>query len=230
MTCTGSTTAAPGQYTNRGTACGDSTDGQTVSDDDPSNHFGAGPDPDPDSDSAIAIEKWTRIVDSGSEGNLCGTFEKPKQLTMLFTGGNGSPDDRSDDFNPTLVSGDGNVDNLLDLDETWIYQAAGEVKPGQCGNLGDVSGVGPDGATVTDQDPNHYFGVCPTRPGHDRDHRKSRDTCGATDDRDKDDDSVGYNTHSLYLEVIEIGISQVGKSASVGHRNGDPAHLRCKHR
>jgi len=50
MTCTGSTVATPGQYTNLGTACGDGA-GQNVCDDDFSNHLGA--------DTVIAIEQQT---------------------------------------------------------------------------------------------------------------------------------------------------------------------------
>jgi hypothetical protein len=42
MTCTGSTTATPGQYSNLGTACGDGAD-ETVCDEDPSNHLGGDP-------------------------------------------------------------------------------------------------------------------------------------------------------------------------------------------
>jgi hypothetical protein len=52
MTCTESTTATPGQYRNLETACGDGA-GETVCDEDPSNHFGA--------TQAITIEKLTKI-------------------------------------------------------------------------------------------------------------------------------------------------------------------------
>ena len=55
MTCTGSTTATPGQYTNLGTACGDGA-GQTVCDEDRSNPFGANP--------AITIEHQTSGEDA----------------------------------------------------------------------------------------------------------------------------------------------------------------------
>jgi hypothetical protein len=353
MTCTGSTTATPGQYSNLGTACGSSADGQTVCDDDPSNHFGASSGPEPEIDSAIAIEKWTRIDAGPTHGDLCDTFEKPKQLTMLYTGGNvldhsqdsgkvivsgdagfaatvhiisseksdgsgkiyfegivnlgehfvidafragddklksktfvliadqdgnplqaiefhtscsqplelgnqfggiqlisladkhgasgtfaptadfgedadtptgptgqvgddvvwtylvsnagdaplgdvavvddnGTPEDTSDDFSPTLVDGDENGNNLLDLGETWRYQATGEIAAGQYANLGSVSGVDLDGAAVTDQDPSHYFGVCPTSHGHERDRRGSGQQCGEdgeTDVNDKPHDS-----------------------------------------
>lgn len=352
MTCTGSTTATPGQYSNLGTACGVSADGQTVCEDDPSNHFGESSGTDPEPDSAIDIEKWTRIDALPTPGDLCDTFEKPKQLTMLYTGGNvldhsqdsgkaivsgdpgfadlvhivsseksdgsgkiyfegmvnleerfvidasrarddklksktfvliadqdgnplqaiefhtscsqplelgnqfgaiqlislsdkhgasgtfapafefgqdadtptgptgqvgddvvwtylvrnagdaplgdvavvddnGTPEDTSDDFRPDLVGGDENGNNLLDLDETWLYQATGEIGAGQYANLGSVSGVDPDGAAVKDQDPGHYFGVCPTSTDHDRGHRKSVEQCGEdseTDDKDESHD------------------------------------------
>jgi uncharacterized repeat protein (TIGR01451 family) len=57
MNCSGSTTASAGQYSNLGTACGDGA-GETVCDQDPSNHFGDA--------SAVTIEQQTS--GEGSEG------------------------------------------------------------------------------------------------------------------------------------------------------------------
>ena len=76
---------------------------------------------------------------------------------MAIVDGHGTPGDTSDEFSPTFVRGDDNGGNLLDLDETWLYQATATVKLGQYVNIGDVSGVDPDGTTVTDGDPSHYL-------------------------------------------------------------------------
>jgi hypothetical protein len=74
---------------------------------------------------------------------------------------NGTPADTSDDFNPEYVSGDDNGDDLLDLTETWLYQATSTVKLGQYRNIGSVSGMDPNGTEVTDRDPSHHIGVFP---------------------------------------------------------------------
>jgi hypothetical protein len=103
MTCTGSTTATPGQYTNLGTACGDGA-GQNVCDEDPSNHFGEIPDDEPAIISAIDIEKWTRIVGGPAGGDICETIGKPEQLTMLYTGDNIL--DHTQDSGKVKVDGD----------------------------------------------------------------------------------------------------------------------------
>jgi uncharacterized repeat protein (TIGR01451 family) len=55
MTCGGSTTVTPGQYSNLGTACGEGA-GETVCEEDPSNHFGG--------NSAVTIEQQTSGEDT----------------------------------------------------------------------------------------------------------------------------------------------------------------------
>ncbi len=58
---------------------------------------------------------------------------------------------------PAYVSGDANSNGLLDVDETWTYQATGTAAAGQYVNVGTVTGRY-NGQTVTDEDPSHYFG------------------------------------------------------------------------
>ena len=59
---------------------------------------------------------------------------------------------------PLYQSGDTNNNNLLDLTETWTYEATGTAVVGQYKNTGKVTGsYGSD--TVTDTDLSHYSGV-----------------------------------------------------------------------
>ncbi|MCC7192405.1 MAG: hypothetical protein IT444_06430 [Phycisphaeraceae bacterium] len=63
---------------------------------------------------------------------------------------------------PTYVSGDTNLDNQLDLTETWVYTASGVAVAGQYANIGTVNGNGAvSNIAVTDDNPDHYFGVTP---------------------------------------------------------------------
>ncbi|MCL4205900.1 MAG: DUF4347 domain-containing protein, partial [Pirellulaceae bacterium] len=62
---------------------------------------------------------------------------------------------------PVYVSGDANNDNILDLNETWTYQATGTAVAGQYANLGTATGTPPVGDPVSDSDPSHYFGSGP---------------------------------------------------------------------
>jgi LPXTG-motif cell wall-anchored protein len=65
----------------------------------------------------------------------------------------------ADDFNPTYLSGDTDLDSELDPAETWTFQAIGTAAVGQYGNVATVSATAPSGATPTDTDPSHYFGA-----------------------------------------------------------------------
>ncbi len=58
---------------------------------------------------------------------------------------------------PVYKEGDTNNNNLLDLTETWIYEATGTAKSGQYANIGIVTGKYNE-QEVNDQDPSHYFG------------------------------------------------------------------------
>ena len=58
---------------------------------------------------------------------------------------------------PVYVSGDTNNDGILDLDETWTYEATGAAVTGQYKNVGTAKGTY-DGKEVIDTDPSHYLG------------------------------------------------------------------------
>ena len=76
---------------------------------------------------------------------------------VTVTDDNGTPGNTADDFHPTFTGGDTNSNGLLDLTETWTYQATGTATAGQYENFATVSGQG-GGQTVTDDNPDHYFG------------------------------------------------------------------------
>ncbi|MBI3157524.1 MAG: hypothetical protein HYZ20_19260, partial [Burkholderiales bacterium] len=85
----------------------------------------------------------------------------------------GTPGIPGDDFDPTPILagiyniGDLDADGLLDVGETWTYQASTVVTAGQYTNLGDVTGtpVDADGNPIpslpqpTDTDPDNHFGA-----------------------------------------------------------------------
>jgi len=59
---------------------------------------------------------------------------------------------------PVYVSGDDNLDGILNPGETWVYEAIGAAVAGQYANIGTATGTPPVGDDVSDTDPSHYFG------------------------------------------------------------------------
>ncbi|MDT8434896.1 MAG: hypothetical protein RQ731_09110, partial [Anaerosomatales bacterium] len=121
MTGTASGVAVAGQYANTGTATGTPPVGPDVSDSDPSHYLGLYP--------QIDIDKTT----NGSDEEI---LKLGDAILWRYTVTNPGPVPLSnvvvtDSFNPdvvpVLVSGDTGTDGILDLDETWIYEAAGVV-------------------------------------------------------------------------------------------------------
>jgi hypothetical protein len=73
---------------------------------------------------------------------------------------NGTPGNLADDFNVTRTGGDTNSNNILEITETWTYQAPLHVvTAGQYTNIATVTGQDLTGAAVTDTDPSNHFGV-----------------------------------------------------------------------
>ena len=72
---------------------------------------------------------------------------------------NGTPGDATDDFVATFVSGDTDIDGLLDVDETWIYTASATGNFGTYVNVADTIGVAtdPDGVPIVDQNGDDPF-------------------------------------------------------------------------
>ncbi|MFW5664967.1 MAG: DUF7507 domain-containing protein, partial [Coleofasciculus sp.] len=156
------TTWEAGLQTNTATATSD----QGVIDNDDGNYFGADP--------SIAIDKVTNGADGQEilEGtDVTWTYSVSNAgnvgiSNVSVTDDNGTVNDTSDDFTPTYVSGDTDGDNILDVGETWTYEASGTSTAGEYSNLGTVTGNYTDdlGNTenVTDDDPSNYFGADPS--------------------------------------------------------------------
>ena len=155
-----------GQYTNIGKVTGQSSIGQTVTDTDPANHFGAAP--------AIDIEKLVNGQDADAATGpvlaVGSTATFTYQVTntgnvplsnVVVVDDNGTPGVPGDDFNPTFTGGDVNNNSLLDLNETWSYSANHTVTAGQYTNVGKVTGQSSIGQSVTDTDPANHFGAAP---------------------------------------------------------------------
>ncbi len=163
-------TGAPvmGQYGNEATVVAYDPFEQSVSDSDPSHYFGVTP--------AIDIEKATNGQDAdtpagpmihvGETVTWTYVVTNPGDVALddvQVTDDNGTPGDTSDDFVLALASGDTNGNDLLDVDETWTYEATGTAEEGQYGNIAEVEAkvvvVGAPALDVADSDPSHYFGI-----------------------------------------------------------------------
>jgi hypothetical protein len=148
-------TAQIEQYANIGSVTGiDALTGQTLSDEDPSHYFGALP--------GIDIEKFTNGEDADDEPGpviiLGGTVTWRYQVRNT---GNVPLDsvvvaDSDPAVHPMLIFGDLDSDQILDLDETWIFEAAGAAVAGQYANTGSVSGRY-NGSIFQDSDASHYY-------------------------------------------------------------------------
>ena len=155
----GSSTAQPGQYANIGSVTGiDNFFNQPVSDQNASHYFGATPN--------IHIVKLTNGQDAnvapGPTVILGGAITwqylvvNPGDVPLADV----SVTDSDPAVTPLYIAGDLNNDNLLDLNETWIYEATGVAAAGPYTNTATVSGTF-NGVTFSNSDPSHYFGELP---------------------------------------------------------------------
>ncbi len=149
--------ATAGQYRNLGTVVAKGPDDIQATDEDPSYYFGVV--------SSIDIEKSTNGQDADSPQGPILVVGNPVTWTYNVTNtGNVDlgnvvvTDDQG--VVPGLIS-DGNGDAILDIGETWVYQAAGTAEEGQYANLGTVTAIDPLQGQVTDKDQSHYFGQVP---------------------------------------------------------------------
>ncbi|TDT16750.1 putative repeat protein (TIGR01451 family) [Ilumatobacter fluminis] len=159
-----------------------------VVDDDPSHYFGAvatidiekstndvpadavGTDPAGPIVPTLDPVTWTYVVTIPAPGNVA-------LADVTIVDDNGTPADTSDDITTdemTFVGGDADGDGLLDVDETWTFEADapnGAIL-GIYENSADVIGtpVEPDGTPIVnpdgtpmeqpvDDDPSHYYGI-----------------------------------------------------------------------
>ncbi len=172
-------TVTAGQYTNIGSVTANPVDATgadivglpDVTDTDPSNHLGI--------TTGVNIVKSTNGQDANTAtgpviavgGTATFTYVVTNTGTValgtvVVRDNNGTSTNTSDDFSPTLQSGDTNSNGRLDTTETWTYQATRTVTAGQYTNIGSVTAnpVDADGADiadaadVTDTDPSNHFG------------------------------------------------------------------------
>lgn len=156
--------AVQGQYKNVGTVTGSYKD-QTVSDEDPAHYFGfAQPAPD------IDIEKYINDEDADvPDGPNVGvgstvTFKYIVTNTGNVTLNSISVTDDQPGVTPVYESGDANDNDLLEVNETWIYIATASAIQGPYKNIGTVTGSYEE-EEVEDDDPAHYLGVAENVPG-----------------------------------------------------------------
>jgi uncharacterized repeat protein (TIGR01451 family) len=166
MEGTATGTAATVPYSNTGTASGTYTDsaGNTRTDTatDGSSYFGADP--------QIAINKVTVDGATSGDGLNILTGETIKWRYPVNNVGNVplsniAVTDSISGVTPAYVSGDTNTNGLLDLTETWVFEASGTAITGSYSNTGTTSGTYTDSAgntrTDTATDGSSYFGADP---------------------------------------------------------------------
>ena len=152
-------TAVLGGYCNLATATGAGAQPAT----DPACYTGVAVPPEP----VIAIVKRVNGADANSPAGPSVTVGATVTWTYTVTNPGSVPvasvavsddngtADPGDDFNPAYVSGDTNLDGLLDPGESWLYQASGTAVLGGYCNLATATGAGAQPAT----DPACYTGV-----------------------------------------------------------------------
>ena len=151
MTCTGNGTATLGQYRNVGTARGIGTDGITVTEDtDPSHYYGQG-------EASIDIEKATNGQDADAAPGPKIREGNPVLWTYLVT------NTGNVDLTDVTVSDDRGVavacpTNQLAAGDSMECTGNGTAVKGQYRNVGTATGRDPEGNTVRDDDPSHYYG------------------------------------------------------------------------
>jgi hypothetical protein len=157
-TCTGSATVGIGPYANLGTAEGEDPNGNPVTDSDPSNHVGASP--------GIAIEKATNGVDADLPTDAQ-RLQQGTAITWTYVVTNRGNEDLVnvqllDDqgVTPVHVAGDVADPGVLNVGETWTFEAQGSVEPDLYANVGTISAEGAlSTIAVEASDPSHYFGI-----------------------------------------------------------------------
>ena len=170
--------AAEGAYTNTGDVTGNGPDttnpdgsttpGAETTDNDPSNYFGAAP--------SIAVVKTVNGEDANTAPGplLTAGGDATFVYTVTNTGNVPIADVAvNDDVEgaASYLSGDTDLDGLLDLTEVWTFGITAPAVEGAYTNLGTVTGSGPTsiapdgtvtpGTPVTDDDPANYFGSVP---------------------------------------------------------------------
>ena len=149
--------AVVGQHQNIGTVTAQ-YNGQTLSSSDPSHYFGG--------QAAIQIKKYANGVDADEAP---GPYIKPGAAVtwsyVIANSGNVAIGsilvlDSHAGITPVYLSGD-DGNGLLDVGESWTFEAKGVAEAGQYVNVGTVNGSDIYNRQVSDSDPAHYFGPQP---------------------------------------------------------------------
>ena len=153
MTCTASGTAQPCQYTNTGTAVGESAGGGAVSASDVSFYFGQ-------HQAAITLDKKTNGEDAAQPPGPSVTTGSTVQWTFVVTNTGDVPltsvtvtDDRAAALTCPKTA--------LAPGESMTCTASGTALAGPQRNVAVATGAPPCGANVTATDSSHYRGVTP---------------------------------------------------------------------
>lgn len=172
-TYTATRVVTAGQYTNIGTVTALDPSSNTVTDTDPSNHFGV--------TTGVNVIKSTNGQDANTATGPLLAVGATATFTYVVTNtgnvalgtvvlrdDNGTTGNTADDFSVTnLLSGDANSNGRLETTETWTYQATRVVTAGQYTNIATVTGTPVDstGTAIpsitapTGTDPSNHFGV-----------------------------------------------------------------------
>ncbi len=121
---------------------------------------------------SLSIDKITYASNTNQGDNLGGleagdpikwvyTVTNTGNVTLdnvSVTDDNGTPEDSSDDFTATYMSGDTRVIGVLEVGEQWVFEKSGFAEPGLYVNVGTVTAE-PVGSNteVTDSDESSYF-------------------------------------------------------------------------
>jgi uncharacterized repeat protein (TIGR01451 family) len=150
MTCTVTGTAAPGQFVNLAFVRGETPLGDVVRALDPSHYFGA--------TSGIALEKDTNGVDADLAPGPLIPVGGPVDWSYFVTNTGNLPLTGVALTDSKGVAVTCPADTLA-AGATMMCTASGTAQLGQYANTGTVTATTTDGATLTDSDPSHYYGV-----------------------------------------------------------------------
>ena len=88
---------------------------------------------------------------------------------IMVADDNGTPEDDSDDFSATFMSGDDDEDGILDPGEAWVYSATRTAVVGSFSNVATASAVDPSSDTIMSEDRGYYIGLEPDFSWHNAD-------------------------------------------------------------
>ena len=200
-------TASEGLYENTGTVTGKISvvyGNEVVSDTDDSSYTGYVINTD---EPGILINKVT----NGSDGP---SIEVGADITWTYTVSNAGNVPLSNiqvtdnmEGTPDYVSGDTNENELLDTDETWIFEATGTATEGLYENTGTASGSPPQGDDVSDSDNSSYTGYVIDDDDDDDD-----------DDGDDDDDTPPtLLVESAVIPTLEVHAGEIPQTGDTSN-------------